>query len=243
MTSDKKLLKGGEVSLLDFPPTDPLIKDLANELQTSKPMLHPDILRSKDEEEQKALRGFLTGLTGVQVLDSKTVCKEALLPKISSDAPKPSPKVLLKNTTYCQQVLGEEVGGDLEFWVLTKKGDVRPAKEVLFPKEFKPEQDWETNHQYVPGVSFISQHYLRSITNDDQLTAWRKFFKAGGVKDAPDNGVEEFAMNYSEEKLKAHCKSLVRVDKRNFGYDIEAENSDWGKDAYRSERAKFRARC
>lgn len=223
LTSDKKLLKGGEVSLLDFPPTDPLIKDLANELQTSKPMLHPDILRSKDEEEQKALRGFLTGLTGVQVLDSKTVCKEALLPKISSDAPKPSPKVLLKNTTYCQQVLGEEVGGDLEFWVLTKKGDVRPAKEVLFPKEFKPEQDWETNHQYVPGVSFISQHYLRSITNDDQLTAWRKFFKAGGVKDAPDNGVEEFAMNYSEEKLEAHCKSLVRVDKRNFGYDIEAE--------------------
>jgi hypothetical protein len=117
----------------------------------------------------------------------------------------------------------------LEFWVLTKKGDVRPAKEVFFPKDFKPEQDWETNRQYVPGVSFISQHYLKDITSDDQLRTWRKFFKAGGVKDAPDNGVEEFAMNYTEEKLKAHCKSLIRVDKRNFGYDIEAETQTGGK--------------
>jgi hypothetical protein len=75
----------------------------------------------------------------------------------------------------------------------------------------------------VPGVSFISQHYLKDITNDDHLRTWCRFFKAGGVKDSSDNGVEEFAMNYTEEKLKAHCKSLVRVDKRNFGYDIEAE--------------------
>jgi hypothetical protein len=37
-----------------------------------------------------------------------------------------------------------EVGKDLEFWVLTKEGDIRAAKEVLFSKEFKPEQNWET---------------------------------------------------------------------------------------------------
>lgn len=224
LTSDKRSLKGGEVSLLVFPPTDPLMKDLANELQTSKPMLHPDILRCEDEEEQKALRGFLTGFAGVQVLDSTTVCREALLPKILISAPKPSPDDLLKYTTYCQQILAGEVDRGLEVWVLTKQGDVRSAKEVLFPKEFKPEQDWETHKQYISGISFISQRYVRGITNDDQLKAWREFFKAGGVKDAPDNGVEEFAMSYyAKEKLNSKCKSVTPVDKRNFGYDIEAE--------------------
>lgn len=224
LTTDKRLLKGGEVSLLDIPSKDPVIKNLADSLQMSKPMLHPDILGSiEDEEEQEALRGFLTGLTGVQVLDSKKVCKEALLPKILTNAPKPSPEDLLRYTSYCQQILGDEIGRDSEFWVLTKQGDVRSAKEVLFPKEFKPEQDWETHKQYVSGISFISQQYVEGITNDDQLKAWREFFKAGGVKDAPDNGVEEFAMNYAEEKLKACYKNVTCVDKRNFGYDIEAE--------------------
>ena len=169
LTTDKRLLKGGEVSLLDIPSEDPIIKDLADTLQTAKPMLHPDILAViKDEEEQKALRGFLTGLTGVQILDSKAVCKDALLPKILTNAPKPSPEDLLRYTSYCQQILGDEIGEALEFRVLTKQGDVRAAKEVLFPKEFKPEQDWETHQQYVSGISFISPRYVEGITTDDQ---------------------------------------------------------------------------
>ncbi len=224
LTTDKRLLKGGEVSLLDIPSEDPIIKDLADTLQTSKPMLHPDILAViEDEEEQKALRGFLTGLTGVQILDSKAVCKDALLLKILTNAPKPSPEDLLRYTSYCQQILADEIGEALEFWVLTKQGDVRAAKEVLFPKEFKPEQDWETHQQYVSGISFISPRYVEGITTDDQLRAWRKFFMASGVKNAPDNGVEEFAMNYAKVKLKSSYKSVACVDKRNFGYDIEAE--------------------
>lgn len=224
LTTDGKLLKGGEVFLLDLPSADPLIKDLANELQSSKPMLHPDILSGTiSEEEQKVLRGFLIGLTGVQVLDSKTVCKEILLPKILTSTPKPSPEDLFKYTTYCQQILGEEIGKDFEFWVLTKQGDVRSAKEVFFSKEFKPEQDWETYQKYVSGLSFISPRYIEGVTNGDQLRVWRQFFKAGGVKDAPDNGVEEFAMNYTKEKITSKYRNVTPVDKRNFGYDIEAE--------------------
>ena len=46
---------------------------------------------------------------------------------------------------------------------------------------------------------------------------------AGGVKNAPDRAVEDFAMNFAKEKLEATCKTVVRVDKRNFGYDMEAE--------------------
>ena len=224
LTSEGKLLTGGKVSLPDLPPSDPILKSLADTLQSSKPILHPDILAgAKDEEEQKILRKFLTGLTGVQILDNKTVCKEVLLPKILTTVAKPSADELLKYTIYCQQILGEEIGKGLEFWIIIKKGGIRPAKEVLFSTEFKPEQNWETHQQYVSGINFISPEYLAGISTDDQLKDWRQFFKAGGMKDSPDNGVEEFAMNYSEEKLEPRCKTIVRVDKRNFGYDIEAE--------------------
>ena len=135
---------------------------------------------------------------------------------------------MLKYTFYCQKILGTEIDEDLEFWVITKQSDVRTAKEVLFPKEFKPEQDWETNQQYVTGISFISKRYVAGVTSNDQLKTWREFFKAGGVKAAPDNGVEEFAMNYAEEKLKARYKNVTRVEKRNFGYDIEVETQSGG---------------
>jgi len=224
LTAEGELLEGRNVWLFDFQSSDPILKDVTEKLQKSRRMLHPEILGgAKSEEERKACRGFLTGLAGVQVLDSKTVCKEALLPKILTNAPNPSPDDLLKYTTYCQQILGEEVGRGLEFWVLTKQGDVRTAKEVFFSTEFKPEQDWETYQQYVSGLTFMSPSYIADVTNDEQLKAWRQFFRASGVKDAPDNGVEELAMNYAKEKLNPKCRSVTPVDKRNFGYDIEAE--------------------
>jgi len=233
LTSKGELLTGGKVLLPDLPPSDTILKDLADTLQKSKPVLHPDILAgAKDEEEQKTLRGFLTGLTGVQILDGKTVCKETLLPKILTNAPKPSPDDLLRYTIYCQQILGNEVGYGLEFWVLTKQGDVKTAKEVFFSKEFKPEQDWELHRQYVPGISFISQRYVEGIMSDEQLRAWREFFKAGGVKDAPVNGVEVFAENYAEEKLKEKgYTSVVHVDKMKFGYDLQAKTQS-GEEIY-----------
>lgn len=224
LTSDRNLLEGRNVWLSDFSPSDPILKDLTDTLQKSKPVLYPDILSNvKDEEERKAIRGFLMGLTGVQALDSKTVFKEALLPKILTSASKPLPNDLLKYTTYCQQILEGEIEKGLEFWVLTKQGDVRAAKETLLPKEFKPEQEWETYRQYVPGVNFVSADYLLSITADDQLKAWRQFFEAGGVRKEPDNGVEVFAMNWAEEKLKSFYKNVTCVDKMNYGYDLEAE--------------------
>ena len=225
LTIDKRFLKGGEVSLLDIPSNDPVIKDLTNSLQTSKPMLHPDILGGVEgEEEQKTLRGFLIGLTGVQVLDSKSVCRETILPKILTSTPKPSPDDLLKHTTYCQQIFGEDVGKDLEFWILAKQGDVKAAKEVFSPKEFKPEQDWEKHQGYVPGLSFLSPRYIEGITSDEQLRAWREFFRVGGIKDAPVNGVEVFAEDYTEQKLKEKgYTNVVHVDKMKFGYDIQAK--------------------
>lgn len=56
------------------------------------------------------------------------------------------------------------------------------------------------------------------------MRAWHEFFKAGGVKDSPVNGVEVFAENYAEKKLKEKgYTSIVHVDKMKFGYDMQAK--------------------
>jgi len=222
LTADGSLMRGGDVWLMDFQPSDPALRDLAKTSQQSKAMLHPDILTGVKEEEHQALRGFLLGLTGVQLLDSKAVCEETLLPKILITEPKLSPDDLVKYTIYCQQILGEDIPRGLEFWILTKRGDIRPGKEVLSSKEFHPEQDWETNQTYVPGLNFVSHAYLAGATSEEQLRAWRQFLRAGGVKETPDNGVENFAMNYALEKLRSKCSQVTPVDKLNYGYDIEA---------------------
>jgi hypothetical protein len=232
VTSTGEILNGGSVWLPDIPPSDPILKDLADTLQKSKNILHPDILAgAKDEDEAKTIRGFLTGFTGVQILDSNTVLKlflkENLLPKILTSTPKPKEEDLLKNTVLCHNIyelVKEGIEKDMEFWVITKEGDIRTTREVLFSKEFKPEQDWETHREHVPGVSFLSPLYLESGASDDDLKTWREFFKEAGVKDAPVNGVEVFAENYTEKKLKENgYKNVVHVDKMKFGYDIQAE--------------------
>jgi len=128
-------------------------------------------------------------------------------------------------------ILGEEIGKGSELWVLTKDGEIKPAKEVLFSKEFKPEQDWETRRLYISGLNFINLNYITDINDDDQLKGWCQFFKVVGVKDDPDNGVEEFAMKYAIEKLRIQYTNVTSVDKRNFGYDLEAE-TDTGKRIY-----------
>lgn len=235
LTSEKQLLTGDQVFLLD---NLSVVADISDHLLISKPVLNPGIFAViTDEEKRKDIRGFLINFTGVQG-DSKRFCKDILLPKILTNAPKPTPKDLVKCTIYCQQILGDEIPEECEFWIFTKRGDIRPAKEVIFSKEFNPEQDWETYQQYVSGCNFISPCYIEGIP-DDQLERWRKFFEKGGVKDAPNNGVEEFAMKYVEGKLKANTeiRNVTTVDKRNFGYDMEAE-SKTGKKMYIEVKGK-----
>ena len=178
LTADGQLLEGRNVWLLDFKPSDPVLKDVVETLQQSRAVLHPHVLAgAKSEEERQDIRGFLLGFTGVQLLDSKAVCKEVLLPKILTTAPKPLPGYLMQYTQYCQQILGDDIPLVIiylalersEFWVLTKEGDVRTANETLLPREFQPEQDWETHQQYVPGLNFVSPSYLVGTTDMNQL--------------------------------------------------------------------------
>jgi hypothetical protein len=219
ITSDGKLLEGGEVSVLQIPAgADAFISDLAAEFARERPMLHPEILA---QDQRNTVRGFLTGLAGVQVVDAKVVCREKLLPRIMTSEAPPSPEDLVRYSRACKRLLGSELKG--EIWIVTKSGRVRAAREVLLPTEFSPVPNWETFQQFVSGMEFVDTSYLDGSDDDASKSAWRGFFKEGGVKESPDKGVEEFAMSYALAELGPHWKNLRQVDARNFGYDLEAE--------------------
>ena len=225
LNADKSVVQGAGVWLLDLASADPLISKLAFELQQKKPTLHPDILAgAATDQERQSLKGFLLGLAGVNAMDIKAVCEEAILPKILSTAPQPPKPELLDYTKCCCRYLGTASISGSEIWTSTKLGAIRPAREVYFPTEFKPAQNWEINKAYVKGLDFLSPDYVSSCKDDSEFRAWRDFMHAAGVKLAPDNGVEVFAMNYSKEKLAVKFNNVVEVDKLNHGYDLEAED-------------------
>lgn len=228
LDSDKKLFKGGEVWIPDLQPTDPILKDLVVTSKSFPSILHPDVLAGANEMEQKAIRSFLAGLTGVQILDAKTICKESLLPKIVTASSKPSISELIQYTSLCKLFLDIDFG-KVELWVATKDDEVRAAKEVIFSKEFKPDKDWESNKKYLPGLNFVNLKYISQVSDPAHLVKWREFFKTGGVKENPDNGAYEFATNFAKEKLSTKYANVVIVDKRNYGYDIEADKPSGGK--------------
>jgi Domain of unknown function (DUF3883) len=167
----------------------------------------------------------LRGLTGVQLLDSRIICKEVVVPKIISTATPPEPDTLLSLTRICKEILGAGFGGG-ELWVITKSGKIISSKEVFFPSEFKAPKNWERYQAHVPGLSFIDTAYLPSAPTDDDLRTWREFFKAAGVKENPDNGVEDFAVNFALEQLRSKYTNVALVEKRNFGFDISAETTE-----------------
>ncbi len=221
LSADAKLRAGKEVSILQI--TDDageFITDLAGKLLEQKPIVHQEVLDQQGQTD--SVRGFLTGLAGVQVLDAKAVCRERVLPEIVASQPPPNYLNLIRYTRYCKRFLGADLG-TAEIWIAAKSGRIRAAREVLLPREFKPAQDWETNQAYVTGLEFADPSYLEN-QEDDNLSAWRTFFRAGQVKDAPDNGIEDFAMRYTLEHLRSRWRRLVRVDARNFGYDLEGED-------------------
>ncbi|MGH9674541.1 MAG: protein NO VEIN domain-containing protein, partial [Bryobacteraceae bacterium] len=159
------------------------------------------------------------------------VCKDAILPRIRVDAPVPPAEDLIRFTRYAKQLLGTELGAGANIWVITKTGGIRRATEVLPPREFHPVQDWETNQQYVAGLNFVSDMYLDGADDEQIIRPWREFFRAAGVKNAPDKGVEEFGMNYAVQWLGTRWTNVRPVENRNLGYDLEADD-DTGKGVY-----------
>lgn len=224
LRADKTVSTGGPTFLLDLGISDPFLANLAHELQATKPMLHPDILSgATNDQEREILKGFLIGLVGVQKMDAKAVCLEAILPKIATMAAKPALDELLTLTKYCQKHLPPASVQGKELWVVNKRTQIRDPSEVYFSAEFKPANNWEEHQRYLPGADFLSADYVSGCSDP---SGWREFFRATGVKEAPDNGVEDFAMKFAEDRLRSRFKSIVTVEKRNFGYAMEAEEAD-----------------
>jgi len=227
LRADKTISTGGPTFVLDLGTPDPFLANLAYELQVTKPMLHPDILAgAASDQEREILKGFLTGLAGVQKMDAKTVCLEAIVPKIATTAPAPALDELLTLTKYCQKHLPPASVQGHELWIINKRKQIRKASEVFFSAEFKPTADWEKHQLYMPGADFLNADYVDGCASPSDFRAWREFLHAAGVKYDPDNGVEVFAMKFVEDKLAACFKNLVPVDKLNHGYDMEADEAD-----------------
>ena len=226
LTADNSLRKGGDVFIPDLSSNNPALNKLASLLQSSKPIIHPDVFSNASDEDAEKLRGFLTGLVGVQILNAQTICKEMILPKIVSKAPQPSPDELLFLTKLCKENLGSDLGNGIELWIKTKSGDIKTSKEVFLSSDFKPLRNWETHQAFVPGLNFIDNAYLAADPTDDDLKTWREFFKAAGIRENPDNGVEQFGINCALEKLKNKYRDVQLVEKLNYGFDIQAKTSD-----------------
>ncbi|MBI3193074.1 MAG: DUF3883 domain-containing protein [Ignavibacteriae bacterium] len=226
LTTENLLKKGGKVFILDLVQDNATLNELAEILKSSKPIIHPDILSSSFDYERVSLQGFLTGFCGVQTLDARKICKEIILPQIVSKSPQPTLDNLLSLTRLCKEILGTDLGYNIELWVSTESGNIKTSKEVLLASKFKPLRNWETHQDFVPGLSFIDSVYLPPDSSDDDLKTWREFFKAAGVKENPDNGVEQFAINFALDKLKSKYKKTQLVEKLNYGFDIQAETPD-----------------
>ncbi|MBU4259799.1 MAG: DUF3883 domain-containing protein [Proteobacteria bacterium] len=226
LTAQGDLKKGGDVYIPDLSSDNPALNELAALLQSSKPIIHPDILSSAVGKESESLRGFLTGFVGVQLLNAKTICKEMILPKIVSKAPQPSPDELLSLTKLCKEILGTDLGDDIELWIKTKSGNIKTSKEVFLSSEFKPLKNWEKHQAFVTGLNFIDNAYLKNDPSDEDLKTWRGFFGAAGIRENPDNGVEQFAINFALDKLKGKYQNIQLVEKLNYGFDIQAATPD-----------------
>jgi hypothetical protein len=228
LTTNGKPLEGRSVLLPDSQFPSDLLTTLSASILKDKPVLHPDVIGgAASQEEQTRLRGFLTGLTGMQILDAEKVVDQGLVPKLLTRAPKPALTDLISWTRYCHQFLGSELGLQTgqELWVCTKKNEIRPAKEVLFSQEFNPPSNWEHNAQYLSSLNFLTPEYLQGSSDPSELANWHDFFKAAGVRENPDGGVEEFAINFTKAKLGTKYDSIERVDKQNYGYDLQAKTS------------------
>lgn len=223
LTADGQLVAGREVSLVDdLSQSNQLLLEIAKTWQQGRQLLHPDILAgAAGDEGRETVRGFLIGLAGVQRIDAAELCRQVLVPRIATSAPKPTASDLIEYMRCCFEVLGKNPGSLPELWVLTKTDEIRAAKEVFFGSDFKPQADWEKHKEYVPGLNFINPRYLDGM-QEDALPIWRGLFRAGGVKADPDNGVEVFAIHFAEERLRLRYAAVHRIEEHNFGYDLEA---------------------
>jgi hypothetical protein len=226
LTSENKLSYAHQVYL---PIVEPKVLILLQKVGlTGITFLHPDILEKASEEEKQELYQFFE-LCGIGKLDySPTLRKyleKEILAKISTSAPMPKKEELLSLTRKAREIAEAEDITIGEIYVLTKRGDFCPAKQVFFSSEYNPVWDWEKNSQYLPIVNFLDDIYLESRERGT-VTSWHKFFCKVGVTDEVSKTlVDQFAMKYARGELKPLFGELQDVSQLDLGYDLRNANA------------------
>jgi len=189
-----------------------------DEILSSLSFLHPLLERKLSEFFETYLR--------IKRLNYSKVCEEVFLPKIRTISPPPKEELI----AYTRLIQKSNIFLSGDIWVLTKSGDIRQSSEVFFSKEYSPEQNWEKNKRYIPGIEFLSIDYIQSLHNIEEINAWRRFFAKVGVKErGSKNHVDEFGINFVKERLRSELISgrlgyyfvdFDDVQKQNLGYDL-----------------------
>jgi len=139
---------------------------------------------------------------------------------------------------------------DEPIFIVTKEGRIeRSDADIYFPSQYSPKQNWENQH--IINFKFVSPEYI----NGDDVTKWREFFKAVGVKEeAPDEMIAEFGKalvkKYFREKFNLDDKNVqpyggkadlkVEISGEELYIEVRSRSSGEIDDEHLdSERAKF----
>jgi len=186
-----------------FPEVDTLLN--------SYQLIHPKVATDP-------LVKFFKERTHVQPIDYDKICREVFLPKLRVTAQAPRKDELIAYSRLLQK--GPTV--DEPIWVITTTGSVKPSNQILFGSAYSPAEDWEKNAKYAPQIDFLSAEYLQGVPKSD-IPGWKEFFGRLGVRERAENPyVEQFAMAFAEEKLRAELRNFVPKNRQQHGYDREA---------------------
>ncbi len=221
-----QLKKGGDLYYTG-PELIKLDENTLHSIETKYPLIDQNIFKSLDEEKITQLLNYLRGYSGLQTIDLKRVYLELILPKVKVDMNPPQSKdELLNITVSASEILQDELSKVPRLWVLCKDGEFRHSDEVIFSKDYNIQSGWESNSKYLPTLHFLSPSYLEKTGNGSSRERLIAFLKASGVRESPEGGVEEFAMNYVINYLEMNKSRFgilnVQDDHlRNYGYDLD----------------------
>ncbi len=226
LTSEGRVVVGGEVDILDVDQQELKISEIASKLDHQRALLHPEIISSVlDEKERTAIKGFLTGHLGVQLRNATAICRTSILPMIETRGQAPAISELVSFTQLCMKYLPAAELKGKEIWVVTKSNSIRRARETFFSTEFAPEKNWERHEAYLPEIEFLSALYIQPVCTPDEIHSWFDFFRLNGVRTPGTVEVEIFAENFVKHKLESRVNNITPVDKQNLGYDFVADDN------------------
>lgn len=201
---------------------------IPQEIKDNFKIVHPEIVSNSDILEMLKILE-VKELTSEHI---QNVLKAGEIPNISKNWEIFSDTEKIEKVKLCYDLWKKKQidTKDLSFLKLkTKSGKWLQPKDIVFPKEYKPEHQIESRVErglFDLPIEFLSTEFIKNET-DDEISKWRKFFKELGVDERiereKDNIVQRIgiltALEYEKIK-KRKARELGESEKK--GYDIES---------------------